>query len=252
MQVDGGYFITTHQVLKLCEIRSGKTLTRWRQAGLLPLPAIETHPSGKGKIAYYPVWICDWIRWVRHKLAMGASLDEIAKTTNVDWTASHDEIIEVLNEKGAFRSKISDLWNLHNSSFAEFMADMFAGLCSQRLYFYLKGLGIQRPGIEKSLEARLADPVLFTKLMYLVGKKKSPVLVLLNDKVDVIASTSLSLELSRKKSQGKPLLVMPVLRLAFVAFAAADQFQKNLVDKELARMEKRRTISPKRKARSRK
>jgi len=38
---------------------STKTLTRWWQRGIIPKPAVRTHPNGRGKIAYWPDWVLD-------------------------------------------------------------------------------------------------------------------------------------------------------------------------------------------------
>jgi DNA-binding transcriptional MerR regulator len=38
---------------------SAKTLTRWSNRGFIPKPAISTHPSGRGKIGYWPDAVLD-------------------------------------------------------------------------------------------------------------------------------------------------------------------------------------------------
>jgi DNA-binding transcriptional MerR regulator len=38
---------------------SAKTLTRWANQGIIPKPAIGTHPSGRGKIGYWPDAVLD-------------------------------------------------------------------------------------------------------------------------------------------------------------------------------------------------
>jgi DNA-binding transcriptional MerR regulator len=38
---------------------SAKTLTRWANRGIIPRPAISTHPSGRGKIGYWPDAVLD-------------------------------------------------------------------------------------------------------------------------------------------------------------------------------------------------
>jgi hypothetical protein len=239
-----GYKITTQDVLQRCDIRAAKTLTRWRKAGILPTPLIETHPSGKGKTAYYPVWICDWINWVRYRLANGESLDGIAKTINVDWTASDNEIIEALNRKNAFRSKISDLWDLRETSFFAFKRKMFATLCSGRVYRYLQRLGIQRPGIAHALEDAFASPDLFEKA--LKHLKSTPILMILDGSIDIVPCSSVLSELSRSKFQGVPMLVMPVHDLVLMAGGSTKQFEKGLAGEYSKKLEKARKSSSKR------
>lgn len=38
---------------------SAKTLTRWSNRGIIPKPAIRTHPNGRGKIGYWPDAVLD-------------------------------------------------------------------------------------------------------------------------------------------------------------------------------------------------
>jgi hypothetical protein len=38
---------------------SAKTLTRWGNRGIIPRPAIQTHPKGRGKIGYWPDAVLD-------------------------------------------------------------------------------------------------------------------------------------------------------------------------------------------------
>ena len=38
---------------------SAKTLTRWSNRGIIPKPAVQTHPSGRGKIGYWPDAVLD-------------------------------------------------------------------------------------------------------------------------------------------------------------------------------------------------
>jgi len=51
--------VTSREILEQTGLKSAKTLTRWYQQGIIPPPAIRTHPSGRGKIAYWPEWVVD-------------------------------------------------------------------------------------------------------------------------------------------------------------------------------------------------
>lgn len=54
--------VTSEQILEATGLRAAKTLTRWQRAGIIPAPQVGTHPSGRGKIAYYPDWVLDRCR----------------------------------------------------------------------------------------------------------------------------------------------------------------------------------------------
>jgi DNA-binding transcriptional MerR regulator len=50
--------ITTKTLVRKTGL-SAKTLTRWSNQGIIPKPAIRTHPSGRGKIGYWPDAVLD-------------------------------------------------------------------------------------------------------------------------------------------------------------------------------------------------
>ena len=49
--------ISSKEILEKTGLKSTKTLTRWHKAGIIPEPMIETHPSGRGKIGYWPDYV---------------------------------------------------------------------------------------------------------------------------------------------------------------------------------------------------
>lgn len=51
--------ISSKDVLERTGLKSAKTLTRWHHAGIIPEPVIRTHPSGRGKLAYWPDWVLE-------------------------------------------------------------------------------------------------------------------------------------------------------------------------------------------------
>lgn len=56
------YMLTTDVLLKKIGIKSAKTLTRWHQAGIIPRPVVAFHPSGRGRISYWPTSTVDICR----------------------------------------------------------------------------------------------------------------------------------------------------------------------------------------------
>src|SRR3954465_13674770 len=96
--------ITTTDILEATGLKSGKTLTRWHQRGLIPEPLVRTHPSGRGKIAYWPDWVLDHcVRLVQlqktgHTLR-SASLQLAAES----W---HQTVEEVASEPGPLAEQL--------------------------------------------------------------------------------------------------------------------------------------------------
>lgn len=80
----GPDYVTTSDILdKIGGTR--KTLIRWRQRGLIPSPEIRTHPSGRGNVSHWPVWVLDRCLRIKQLLKFGLSLDAIAKSLGSDW-----------------------------------------------------------------------------------------------------------------------------------------------------------------------
>ena len=65
--------VTSSEILKQARIKNIKTLSRWHQQGIIPPPVIRTHPSGRGKIAYWPDWVlgkCVRIRELQNSMPL--------------------------------------------------------------------------------------------------------------------------------------------------------------------------------------
>lgn len=80
--------VSSKEILERAEIGSGKTLTRWySEHRLIPPPDIDTHPSGRGKMAYWPAWVLPRCIRIRQLLKSGHSLDDIRGMLGTDWSA---------------------------------------------------------------------------------------------------------------------------------------------------------------------
>src|ERR1700756_2931221 len=63
--------VTSKQILQATGFKSPKTLTRWAKSGIIPGPHIGTHPSGRGKIAYWPDWVLERCQHIAELLRQG-------------------------------------------------------------------------------------------------------------------------------------------------------------------------------------
>lgn len=79
-----GCVITSKDVLEKTGLKSAKTLTRWHQRGLIPEPLVRTHPSGRGKLAYWPDWVLDDCLRIVEFQRRGYSLQSIARMLEID------------------------------------------------------------------------------------------------------------------------------------------------------------------------
>jgi len=72
------FVITSKQILRATGLKSPKTLTRWANAGIIPRPAIGTHPKGKGKMGFWPDWVLERCRQIAKLQRQGHSLRSAA------------------------------------------------------------------------------------------------------------------------------------------------------------------------------
>jgi hypothetical protein len=66
--------VTSKQILEATGLKSPKTLTRWAKSGVIPGPYVGTHPSGRGKIAYWPDWVLGRCKRIAELLRQGHTL----------------------------------------------------------------------------------------------------------------------------------------------------------------------------------
>ncbi len=66
--------VTSKQILEATGLKSAKTLTRWYRRGVIPEPLIRTHPSGRGKIAYWPDWVLERCKRIAELQRQGHTL----------------------------------------------------------------------------------------------------------------------------------------------------------------------------------
>jgi len=78
--------VSTEKILQETGIRAAKTLTRWHQRGLIPPPEVGLHPSGRGKMAYYPDWVVERCVRIRQLVRGGYSLDQVAEMLGSNWS----------------------------------------------------------------------------------------------------------------------------------------------------------------------
>jgi hypothetical protein len=204
--------LTTHEVLLRSGITSVKTLTRWHQKGLIPPPAVETHPSGRGKIAYWPAWIIFRIREVKAGLAAGSSLDELASTLSRDWQAEEKRWVRK-------RPDIKAAFDRMNRAEA---IDRFAEWAADAVFEYLQKIGVQRPGrVWGDLWANFYATEFVNDVLQLLRKGYSPVVAIAGSELKVIPDFLLASVAADPKSQSQPLLIVPIREAFLEAFAEA-------------------------------
>jgi DNA-binding transcriptional MerR regulator len=69
--------ITTKDILKQTGLKNARTLARWYQKGLIPKPMVGPHPSGRGRISYWPDWVLNRCLKIVELRKKGYSLDAL-------------------------------------------------------------------------------------------------------------------------------------------------------------------------------
>jgi DNA-binding transcriptional MerR regulator len=118
--------ISTDELLAETGIRAAKTLTRWHQRGLIPKPEIRTHPSGRGKMAYWPEWVVNRCQRIKRLLATGRSLEDIEKILGAFEPAFDNSkrryTFRQVEEMAAFDNAVLEFLDVISGKLADFVS----------------------------------------------------------------------------------------------------------------------------------
>jgi hypothetical protein len=84
--------VTSRQILEATGLKSAKTLTRWAKLGVIPGPHIGTHPSGRGKIAYWPDYVLERCERIAGLVRQGHTLGSACSILE------HERILHLIDE----------------------------------------------------------------------------------------------------------------------------------------------------------
>lgn len=196
--------ITTKEILRQTGIKSGKTLTRWHQDGLIPPPEMGPPVVGRGRVAYWPHWVVDRCRTIRQMVKDGKILAEVREILGSDWSAE---------EAKAGRRRD---WN-----FAEVAAIYARQECERnfidealdRVLSIAGKSGGEYPELLSTLMRQLDGPMA-KKSLELVRSGYSPVLIFDNAQLDVVPDFMLTHLLSA----GQSIVVVPIFDEVVKAF----------------------------------
>ena len=91
--------LTTSQLLAKLNLKSPETLRRWREAGLIDGPTIETVSSGRGRIAKWPAQAFAQAIDVREKLKSGKTLEQIIAEKATQPTTRRKYVFKTVSQK---------------------------------------------------------------------------------------------------------------------------------------------------------
>ncbi len=86
--------ITSNDILEKTGVKSTKTLGRWTKLGIIPEPLVRTHPSGRGRVAYWPDWVLDRCIRIVELRRQGHSLESARKVLDLHRLRQNLEVVE--------------------------------------------------------------------------------------------------------------------------------------------------------------
>ncbi len=208
--------ITSHDILDQTGIKSAKTLTRWHQRGLIPEPLVRTHPSGRGKVAYWPDWVLDRCRKIVELQREGHSLQSAAQVLsvermgqNIDRVMAERPVSELLAE-----AKIKLTPTRDGTVLDAFLLAMVGSV------------GSRLPGAteRQQLLVQLRDSDAVDQALNLLRAGYAPVLVYDGDRPEIIPDFLLSWRLSDDPPPHTALVVAPLLPNFRKLFPWIDRF----------------------------
>lgn len=198
--------ISSTELLKRTGLKSAKTLTRWYQLGLIPKPELRTHPSGRGKLGFWPDWVLDRCLKMRDAQKQGRSLKgavSLMALSDVERSAEKTADARVRSEKiSRRRVKVAVAGaEKEYSGLDVFIAMMLSDLHPLTL----------APDLRDVLVARLRESQALDTTLERLEQGFNPVLVFNGSQAQITADFMVGIQLGLQREQGRPVLVVPLL-----------------------------------------
>ena len=209
--------ITSQDILRATGLKSTKTLTRWHQRGVIPEPLIRTHPSGRGKIAYWPDWVLYRCVRIIQLQKEGHSLESAARVVNLQNRDDTRQEVEFSAEV------IAELLASPQSHFGMggegTLLDAFHDAVLTSLEHFLTDPG-EREGLLAALKAQNA----VEKALNLAHAGYTPIAVYDGNKLELIPDFLVGHRLSEQPPSGRSLVVVQMLPTLLATFPALDEY----------------------------
>ena len=203
--------VTAEQILEATGLRSAKTLTRWAERGIIPRPDVRTHPSGRGKLGYWPDWVLDRCVQVTQLRAEGHSLVSAAQQLELERVSRIVEEVRSSRPLGEELEKIRVCVDGDEYPLSDLIRAAIIGEVATII-----GEGDKLRA--KALEG-VGERTVLNRSMGLLEAGYNPVLLLTSASVEVVADFLVSLRLSDPATHA-PTIMVPLIRPIRDAFSA--------------------------------
>jgi hypothetical protein len=204
--------VTSKQILEATGLKSPKTLTRWAKSGVIPGPYIGTHPSGRGKIAYWPDSVLERCRRIAELLRQGHTLSSALSLLGYELTIRQiEEAEKSVDLATVFSDKKIYLPNGQQTSLDLFILAVIAQTVD-KIYF--------DESLRKKLFVQMRNANVASWSLKLFEAGYNPVCLFDGERIEVVADFMVSHLLSEEASIESARLVVPILpplRKAFLA-----------------------------------
>ena len=212
--------VTSQDILKKTKLKSSKTLTRWGHLGLIPKPTIQMHPSGRGKMAYWPDWVLERCMEIKKLQQEGFSLHSVFMQLELDRvTKNEKKFDDFLRGSNSFVE--------NEKKFDNFLRD-YNSLAEQEVNFgngrKMSLVDMFHAIILKALENLCPDKKLLPLVHSQLKEKKSldtimlflnsgfnPILVFDGQTLEILPDFLLSHRMADESPTQKPYIMVPVL-----------------------------------------
>lgn len=190
--------VTSRDIMGATGIANVATLIRWHgQEGLIPSPDIRTHPSGRGKMAYWPEWVLHRCVRIKQLRKEGKSLAEIRQLLGDNWEQAEREhkrryVFADVSHQMDVRAAHSNLQHAIEHFLASWIKERRAALTKS---------SVQTVTVE-----------VMQRAIELMEQGINPVLIVTADSVLVTADFAVSIRVASFDSIDDAFLVMPIWR----------------------------------------
>jgi DNA-binding transcriptional MerR regulator len=209
--------ITSKDILETTGIKSAKTLTRWHQRGLIPPPVVRTHPSGRGKMSYWPDWVMGRCTKIVELQREGYSFQAISKQLDV----LDRPPLDAAAKKGY--ESISDFFakqtvRIHGQEVTQAFALRMVVLASVQQF-------VSDSDSQRALFAKIEEIDAVDLALRLARSGFNPILLWDGEDLEIVPDFLIGRRLSNSSKPGRAFVVAPVMP----ALRGASPFIKELV-----------------------
>lgn len=194
---------TTKDILKQTGLKNARTLARWYQKGLIPKPMVGPHPSGRGRISYWPDWVLNRCLKIVELRKRGYSLDALRSNVVVD---SYDP----KRYRPIEKPSVGDIAKNKPLKLADGMEIRPVTIFQLMISEKIKSLVTERD-LVRTITEKLKEKDILRKAIELLASGCNPVLIFDGEDLDIQTDFFISQRLIQDEHESTAYLTIPLL-----------------------------------------